>query len=190
MLSERTKSLILGISSRNLVTLLILVSFFELQTVFPLPDDQFRAFPEERLTAFPDEQLSASLDSNLLVYPNEQLHAGSDCESLFCADPVDLLNNFGNGLRNLLPPPTRLVPLKPQPKPAISPGGTPDVPPMVDPQIEIFELAPNPDTQKCKPIAASNSPDSVDQQVSSWSNNCTRVAAHFCIGKRRSKWVR
>lgn len=99
------------------------------------------------------------------------MHAGSDCESLFCADPVDLLNGAGNGLRNLLPfgqPPTQLVPLEPQPKPAINPGETPDVPPMVDPQIEIFELAPNPDTQRCShPIAAPNSPDSAEQQVGS-----------------------
>lgn len=158
------------ISSRNLITLLILISFFELQTVFTLPDEQFLTFPEERLPTFLNEQLSTSQDKKLLIYPDEQLRAGSDCESLFCADPVDLLNGVGNGLRNLLPfgqPPTQLLPLNPQPKPAINPGGTPDVPPIVNPQIEIFELAPNPNTQRCKPIAASNSPDSANQQVSS-----------------------
>lgn len=158
MLSERTKSLIMGISSRNLVTLLILSYFFELQTVFALPDEQFQ---EEWLPAVPNEHLSASPDRKLLEYPDEQVHAGSDCESLFCVDPVDLLNSAGNGLRNLLPfgqPST-------QPKPPINLEGTPDVPPIVDPQIELFELAPNADTQKCKPVAASKSPDSADQQV-------------------------
>lgn len=159
----------MGIRSKNLVTLLILICFFELQTVFALLDEQFHALPEERLPAFPDEQLFASPDRKILVNPDEQLHAGSDCESVLCADPVDLLNGAGNGLRNLLQfgqPPTQLVPLEPQTKPAINPGGTPDVPPMVDPQIEIFELAPNPDTQRCsEPIAAPNSPDSADQQV-------------------------
>lgn len=160
MLSERTKSLIMGISSRNLVTLLILTYFFELQTVFTLTDEQFH---EEWLPAFPEEHLSASPDRKLLVYPDEQFHAGSDCESLFCVDPVNLLNSAGNGLRNLLPfgqPST-------QPKPTINLEGTPDVPPIVDPQIELFELAPNTDTQKCKPVAASNGPGSADQQVGS-----------------------
>lgn len=171
MLSERIKSLIMGTRSKNLLTLLILTYFFELQTVFALPDELFHAIPEEPLPAFPDEQLFVSWDTKLLVNPGEQLHAGSDCESLLCADPVDLLNGAGNGLRNLLPfgqSPTELAPLEPQPKPAINPGGTPDVPPMVDPQIEIFELAPNPDTRRCsKPIAPLNSPDSADQQVGS-----------------------
>lgn len=156
---------------KNLVTLLILIFSFELQTVFALSDEQFHALPEDQLPAFPDEQLFASPDRNILVNPDEQLHAGSDCESLLCADPSDLLNGAGNGLRNLLPfgqPPTQLVPLEPQSKPGINPGGTPNAPPMVNPQIEIFELAPNPDTQKCsQPIAAPNSPDSADQQVGS-----------------------
>lgn len=169
MLSETIKSLIMGIRTKNLITLLILTCFFELQTVFALPDEEFLSLPEERLPAFPDEQLFAFPDSKLLVNPDEQLYAGSDCESLFCVDPVDLLNGAVNGLRNLLPfgqPPTQLVPLEPQPKPAINPGGTPDAPPMVDPQIEIFKLAPSPDTQRCrKPIAAPNSPDSADQLV-------------------------
>lgn len=159
----------MGIKIKNLVTLLILTCFFELQTVFALPDDQFLALPEEQLPAIPDELLFASPDSKLLVNPDEQLHAGSDCESLFCADPVDLWNGAVNGLRNLLPfgqPPNQLVPLEPQPKPAISPGGTPDILPLVDPQIEIFDLAPNPDTKRCsKPIASPNSPDSADQQI-------------------------
>lgn len=170
MLSEISKYLIMGTSSRILITLLTLISFSELQTVFTLPDEQFLTFPEERLPRFLNEQLSTSQDKKLLIYPDEQLRAGSDCESLFCADPVDLLNGVGNGLRNLPPlaqPPTQLLPLNPQPKPAINPGGTPDVPPMVNPQIEIFDLAPNPDTQRCKPIAASSSLDSANQQVSS-----------------------
>lgn len=168
MLSE-SKSLIMGIRSKNLCTLLILTCLFELQTVFALPDEQFLALPEEQLPAFPDEQLFAFSDSKLPVNPDEQLHAGSDCESLFCADPVDLLNGVGNGLRNLFGrPPSQLVPLEPQPKPGINPGRTPDFPPMVDPQIEIFQLAPNPGNQRCsKPIAAPNSPDSADQQVGS-----------------------
>lgn len=54
MLSERTNSFIMGIRRKNLNTLLIL-TFFELQTVFAHPDDQFLALLEEQLPAFPDE---------------------------------------------------------------------------------------------------------------------------------------
>lgn len=161
----------MGFSSRNLGALLIPIGliFFELQAVPAFPDEQFLAFPEEQLPAFPDEQLSASPDKTI----DEQLHAGSDCESLLCADPLDLVNGIGNGLRNLWPfgnpvqPPNLLVPPKPQPKPGKYPGAIPDIPPVDNPQIENFQLAPNTDTQRCKPIAAPSNPDSADQQVSS-----------------------
>lgn len=173
----------MGINTRNLGTLLILACliFLDLQTVFALPDEQLLPFDEEQLPALSDEQLSALPDQQLLVNPDGQLHAGSDCESVFCANPLDLLNNMGNGLRNLLPfgnaqPPTLLVP--PQPNPGKNPGGIPDVPPMANPQIEIFQDAPNPDTQKCKPIGAPNSPDSVDLPVSPRFTDCICVIFH------------
>lgn len=62
----------MGIRSKNLVTLLILICYFGLQTVFALPDEEFIALPEERLPAFPDEQLFAFPDSKLLINSDEQ----------------------------------------------------------------------------------------------------------------------
>lgn len=166
------------ISTRNLGTLLILTClfFFGLETVFALPDEPFHTSYEEQLPSLPDEELSA--------FPDKQLHAGSDCESVFCANPLDLLNGVGNGLGNLMPsgnvqPPNPLLPPNPQSEPGKNPGGIPDVPPMVNPQIEIFQVAPNPDTQRCKPIGAPDNSDPADAQVSSRFTNYLCVAAHF-----------
>lgn len=166
------------ISTRNLGTLLILICliFFGLQTV--------SAFPDEPLPSLPDEELSAIPDKQLLANQDEQLHAGSDCESVFCANPLDLLNGAGNGLGNLLPsgnvqPPNLLIPPNSQSEPGKKPGGIPDAPPLVNPQIEIFQVAPNPDEQRCKPIGAPDNSDSADEQVSSRFTYYLCVAAHF-----------
>lgn len=176
----------MDISTGNLGTLLILTClfFFGLQTVFAFPDEPFHTSYEEQLPSLPDEELSAFPDKKLLVNQDEQLHAGSDCESVFCANPLDLLNGVGNGLRNLMPsgnvqPLDPLIPPNPQSEPGKNPGGIPDVPPMVNPQIEIFQVAPNPDTQRCKPIGAPDNSDSADEQVSSRFTNYLCVAAHF-----------
>ena len=155
--------------------------------MFAIPDEPFHTSHtsyEEQLPSLPDEELSVFPDKKLLVNQDEQLHAGSDCESVFCANPLDLLNGVGNGLRNLLPsgnvqPPDLLIPPNPQSEPGKNPGDIPDVPPMVNPQIEILQVAPNPDTQRCKPIGAPDNSDSVAEQVSSRFPNYLCVAAHF-----------
>lgn len=152
--------------------------------MFAFPDEQFRPWNEEQFPTLPDEQLSTFPDKQLLENSDGQLQAGSDCESAFCANPLDLLNNVGNGLRNLWPfgnaePPNLLIPPETQPNPGKNPGDIPDVPPKVDPQIEILQVAPNSDTQRCKPIGAPDDSDSANQQVSSISTNFICVATHF-----------
>lgn len=161
------------ISTRNLDTLLILTClfFFWLQTALAFLDEAPHTSYEEQLPSLPDEELSAFPDKIFPLNQDEQLHAGSDCESVVCANPLDLFNGLGNGLRNLLPsgnvqPPDLLIPQNPQSDPGKNPGAIPDVPPMFSPQIEIFQVAPNPDRQRCKPIGAPDNSDSIDEQLS------------------------
>lgn len=161
-------------STRNLLILTCL-GFFGLQRVSAFPDEQLSALNEEQFPTLPDGHLS--------TFPDEHLQAASDCESAFCANPLDLLNNVGNGLRNLWPnaePPNLLIPPETPPTPGKTPGHIPDVPPLDNPQIEIFQVAPNPDTQRCKPIGAPDDrPNLADQQVSSRFTNFICVATHF-----------
>lgn len=143
----------MAVYSRNLITLLLAcLIYFELQTVSALPEHPFK-----RDTA---------------------------CETFFCPDPdilAPLLNLWPFGrpqLPNLPPPQTQPVPETPSPAPDVNPGASGnkspgpnsgqvlDTPPLMDPQIEILKIEPNPGTQKCQAVANSNSLDSQPVQVS------------------------
>lgn len=140
-------------STSQLTLLLVCLICLELQTVSALPERFFK-----RDTA---------------------------CETFFCPGNLDILAPllriwpFGDPqLPNAPPPQAQPVPDESSPAPDVNPEApdsrspapssdqAPIKAPLINPQIEILKIEPDPETQNCQAIPSSKNPDSKSGQVS------------------------